>query len=105
MPYSLSDIYIGTYPTLQPFGARPDIYSARYPIRGHNGWDIACPTLTLLLAAADGIVISTEFDSGGYGNEIRIQHDGFMTLYGHLNDFNVSPGDRVIAGQLIGHSN
>lgn len=109
--YQLSDIYIGNFPITQNFGARPDIYNARYGLKGHNGIDIGCPSLTLILSAADGFVSEIgsrelgTYDTAGYGNYIKIVHDGFFTLYGHLNDISVKKGDKVIAGQLIGHSN
>lgn len=67
----------------------------------HNGIDIANAEGTPILAVLDGTVI----DSGpasGYGNWIRIKHDnGAMSIYGHMSSLNVSPGERVTAGQHI----
>ncbi len=105
MVFQLGDIYIGDFPITQNFGARPEVYNARYNLKGHNGIDIGCPSLTLILAAADGFVSEIGNDVAGYGNYIKIVHDGYLTLYGHLNDIAVKKGDRVIAGQLIAHSN
>lgn len=103
--YKLSDIVIGKFPTIQNYGEKPEIYSARYNLRGHSGIDIGCPSFTMVLAAASGRVLETGFDAGGYGNFIKLIHENFITLYGHLNDIVVKEGDQVIAGQLIGHSN
>lgn len=39
----------------------------------------------------------------GYGNYVTIAHDGtYSTVYGHLNSVNVSVGDYVSQGQVIG---
>ncbi|MDR0914885.1 MAG: peptidoglycan DD-metalloendopeptidase family protein [Oscillospiraceae bacterium] len=41
---------------------------------------------------------------GGYGNYIIINHGGgYTTLYAHLSDLNVSVGQSVQAGQVIGY--
>ncbi|MBD5159952.1 MAG: M23 family metallopeptidase, partial [Ruminococcus sp.] len=40
---------------------------------------------------------------GGYGNYVIIQHDGtYTTLYGHMTSANVSVGDYVQQGDVIG---
>lgn len=105
MTYVLQDIYIGEYPVTQAFGANPQRYSSLYGIKGHNGIDIGCPSFTPILSTANGVVREVAFDEGGYGRYIKIIHDGYLSLYGHLNDATVKVGDRVIAGQLIAHSN
>lgn len=105
MAYPLSDCFIGNFPITQDFGANPQAYDARYGIKGHNGIDFGCPTNTPVVSSADGIVARTDFDAGGYGKFVTINHDGYATLYAHLNDYIVKPGDKVVAGQLIGHSN
>lgn len=110
MPFLLGDIFIGNYDRTQDFGANEQRYSSLFNMKGHNGIDFACPNLTPILAAADGWIkeIGSDkygtFDAGGYGNYIKVVHDGYFTLYAHLNDIQVNLNDRVIAGQLIGHS-
>ena len=77
-----------------------------HPILGtrrfHSGIDIAAPYNTLVTAADGGQVIKVEY-SGGYGNSVIIYHGGgYTTLYHHLSGFNVSVGQFVEAGQVIG---
>ena len=71
---------------------------------GHLGIDIAAGLGAPVYAADAGTV--TKADSGwnsGYGNVIMIDHNnGFVTLYGHLSQFNVTLCQSVHAGQLIG---
>jgi murein DD-endopeptidase MepM/ murein hydrolase activator NlpD len=67
----------------------------------HAGIDIANSIGTPIYAVADGVVT----DSGptaGYGAWVKIRHaDGTVTLYGHVNTWLVSPGQRVMAGDQI----
>lgn len=69
----------------------------------HAGLDVAAPTGTGVLAAADGVVTFSGW-KGGYGNVIIIEHDGqqVVTRYGHLSRRYVEEGDTVTAGRLIG---
>ncbi len=70
--------------------------------RLHQGIDIAGPVGTPILAAASGEVISAGWDSGGYGNLIKIQHpDGSVTVYAHNNSIMVSSGQKILQGQQI----
>lgn len=71
--------------------------------RNHKGIDIAAPSGTEIYAAADGRVIYAGWDSGGYGNCIRIDHgDGYVTVYAHNSSINVSVGQVVTRGEYIG---
>lgn len=111
MAYQLGDIFIGNFIKTQNFGEHPERYSALFGIKSHNGEDYACPTLTPIISTADGWIkeIGSKelgtFSSGGYGNYVKVIHDGYFTLYAHLNDIQVKIGDRVVKGQLIAHSN
>ena len=55
-----------------------------------------------LYAVADGLVIISKVNGGGvtkgYGYYIVIQHDGFSTLYGHLQELILNVGQTVKAG-------
>ena len=71
----------------------------------NGGIDWAVVTGTKLKAAQAGKVIGVRRDATGYGSHVRIQHaDGFMTIYGHMLDFDVAVGDKVKAGDVIGRS-
>ena len=82
------------------FGYRNDPKGAG--IRMHSGTDFAASTGTPIYATADGVVSFANWDAG-YGRAIRIQHDfGIETLYGHLSQIRVSPGQKVSRGERIG---
>lgn len=85
-----------------PFGLR------NHPILGrpvkHNGVDFGSGRGTTVYAAANGKVVLAEFNSS-FGNYIVIEHkDGQSTAYAHLDKLNVSKGDAVTKGQLIGYT-
>ena len=82
------------------FGTRSD------PITGetetHSGTDIAAPTGTPILSAADGIVELAGNFGNGYGNYVIIRHSiTTETLYGHCSVLNVRAGQLVKKGQKI----
>lgn len=68
----------------------------------HPGVDLAAPIGTSVYAANSGTVIFAGRNNWGYGNAIVISHGPFATLYGHLNSVNVSCGQTVGTGQIIG---
>jgi murein DD-endopeptidase MepM/ murein hydrolase activator NlpD len=83
------------------FGVRSD------PFRGgaamHPGIDLAGPYGTPIYATADGTVLRSGWNSGGYGNLIEVDHGrGITTRYGHLSGILVHAGDKITRGQLIG---
>ncbi len=70
--------------------------------RMHKGIDIAGPTGTPVVAAADGVVVKSGWDGGGYGKRVDILHaDGSRTLYGHNSRLFVAVGQQVRQGQQI----
>jgi murein DD-endopeptidase MepM/ murein hydrolase activator NlpD len=70
--------------------------------RMHQGLDIAGPVGTPIVAAADGVVISSGWTDGGYGNLVKIQHpSGSVTFYGHNQSLLVKKGESVKQGQAI----
>ncbi|CAB3389851.1 peptidoglycan DD-metalloendopeptidase family protein [Kyrpidia spormannii] len=70
----------------------------------HPGVDIAAPYGAPVYASNGGRVIFAGWDSGGYGNCVRIDHgNGVVTIYGHMSQVLVSPGQAVAQGQVIGH--
>lgn len=71
--------------------------------RWHKGIDIGA-RYENVYAAASGYAYNLE-NPGGYGHYIMIVHgDGYITLYGHLNSFNISYGQYVSQGQVIAQS-
>ncbi|MFZ2541800.1 MAG: peptidoglycan DD-metalloendopeptidase family protein [Gallionella sp.] len=73
--------------------------------RAHKGVDFAAPTGTKIRATADGVVSYFGKESG-YGNVIKIKHQGrYTTVYGHLSRFaqGLRRGQRVAQGDLIGY--
>jgi murein DD-endopeptidase MepM/ murein hydrolase activator NlpD len=86
------------------FGAR------NHPILGysrpHTGVDWANRIGTPIIAAGNGTVIKAQWDSGGYGRRVEIQHtNGYVTAYSHMSAFGkgVVAGNRVQQGQVIGY--
>jgi murein DD-endopeptidase MepM/ murein hydrolase activator NlpD len=72
---------------------------------GHYAVDIADRSKPPIWAAAGGTVekVSTGTWGGGYGNHVIIDHgDGVKTLYAHMSSVNVSVGDTVSQGDVIG---
>ncbi len=81
----------------------------RHPIQGYNkmhkGIDFAASTGTPIYAAGDGTVQRAGRFSG-YGNYIRIRHNGqISTAYAHMSRISkdVTVGQRVRQGQVIGY--
>ena len=71
--------------------------------RAHKGVDIAAPKGSSVFTAAEGRVVRTGYEAGGYGNFIEVRHpNGLSTLYGHLSRIDVASGDAVAADQRIG---
>jgi murein DD-endopeptidase MepM/ murein hydrolase activator NlpD len=92
--------------TADGFLARPVIGGRKTQgIHGHNGIDIAATPGTPVVASGNGRVIVSRLGgyNGGYGNMVIISHDGgVQTVYAHLREVNVSQGDVVAQGQVIG---
>ena len=67
----------------------------------HAGIDLAAPIGTPIYAASDGVVVDAG-PTAGYGAWVKIRHaDGAVTLYGHVNTWEVQIGQRVFAGDQI----
>lgn len=83
-----------------PYGTRKDPFTKA--TKQHKGIDFAGKIGTELFAVAPGRVISAG-DRSGYGTTVEIDHGlGFTTLYAHLSKLNVSRGDWVRPGTVIG---
>ena len=99
------------WPTLEssyitsPYGSR--LHPIQGVIKNHDGIDIGGKTGDPVYAAADGIVIYSAFNTGGYGNMIMIDHglnsEGvkIVTLYAHGDKLLKSVGETVKQGDTI----
>ena len=84
-----------------PFGYRdsPTAGASTY----HQGVDLAAPQGTPVYASRAGRVTVAGYSSAA-GYYVTINHlDGFSSIYMHLNNYVVSSGQTVSAGQLIGY--
>lgn len=83
--------------------------SSRYGLRWggsdfHPGIDIAADIGTPIVATADGVVIESGWNSGGYGYMVDVDHgNGIVTRYGHNSQLAVSVGTAVKKGQVIAY--
>ena len=96
-----SDKPVKTAAFTSGYGVRSD------PFRGvaamHAGIDLSGPVGTPIYATADGVVSAAGWNSGGYGNLVKVDHGrGIETRYGHLSSIAIRPGDRITRGQVIG---
>ncbi len=108
LPFKRSGIL--AYPVLdtlvtQQYGATAFAQRA-YKTKFHNGVDFKAPIGTPIIAADNGTVM--DIGNNGrvqYGKYVLIKHDNNLaTLYAHLSKHNVSKGDNVKVGQVIGYS-
>jgi murein DD-endopeptidase MepM/ murein hydrolase activator NlpD len=83
------------------YGVRSDPFRGRAAM--HAGIDLAGPIGTPIYATADAVVGRSEWNSGGYGNLVELDHGhGIQTRYGHLSKSMVVAGQKVKRGDMIG---
>ena len=69
----------------------------------HYGMDFSANRGTPIYATGDGKVVRADNRASGYGKHIRIDHGfGYVSLYAHLNKYNVKRGAKVKRGDVIG---
>jgi len=84
------------------YGYRKDPFTKKR--RFHYGMDFTAKKGTPIYATGNGIVKRADNRSSGYGKHIRIDHGfGYVSLYGHLNKYNVRRGQKVKRGDIIGY--
>ena len=87
----------GAYSFSAVFGATSSLWSSG----SHTGQDFAASVGTPVVAAADGVV--TVERPGWAGNLVRIDHGGGVeTWYAHLSEVDVTTGQQVRQGQVVG---
>lgn len=105
--------FLASIPAIQPvanedlkrmasgYGWRTDPFTKTRKF--HHGMDFSAETGTPVYATGDGTVVRADSKASGFGNHIRIEHGyGYLTIYAHLNDYNVRVGQKVKRGDLIG---
>ncbi|MBN3873572.1 peptidoglycan DD-metalloendopeptidase family protein [Nostoc sp. JL33] len=109
IPYTGAVAYSGTgmmYPLSIPAPITSLFGWRVHPITGnqrfHAGTDLGAPTGTPVLAAAAGQVETANW-VGGYGLTVILNHKSAeQTLYGHMSEILVQPGQWVQPGTVIG---
>lgn len=70
--------------------------------RAHEGVDISARVGSHIVAAAEGVVVYSGSEIGGYGNITVIAHkNGFFSVYAHAKNNFTRQGQRVYRGQVI----
>lgn len=69
----------------------------------HNGIDIG--GYSPIYAADSGRVVTAGWNPWGLGYHVRLDHgNGYLTTYGHMSRIDVSVGQDVVRGQVIGQT-
>jgi murein DD-endopeptidase MepM/ murein hydrolase activator NlpD len=83
------------------YGPRVDPFLKRLAM--HTGMDFKAPYGARVFSTAPGTVVTAK-RKGGYGKMVEVRHaNGFLTRYAHLSRIQVSEGDHVLAGDLVGN--
>ena len=106
---------LSSLPSIQPVankdlkrmvsGFGPRIHPVYKTIKMHEGMDFTASIGTPIYATANGTVIKSSYDRGGYGKHIIIKHGnfGYQTLYANMDKILVNKGQKVKLGEVIGH--
>ncbi|MFC1626909.1 peptidoglycan DD-metalloendopeptidase family protein [Patescibacteria group bacterium] len=75
----------------------------QYPVWYHMAVDIADGSAPGIAASDGGVVTTVQYLRYAYGYHVIVNHgDGFSSLYAHMSEIYVQPGDQVSRGQVIG---
>lgn len=95
------DYPLKSFTKTSPFGAQRILNGV--PKRPHYGVDIAAPVGTPIYAPADGKVSLADDDLYFEGAMVLIDHgQGMISMYLHMNEILVKPGQIVHRGEQIG---
>jgi len=95
------------WPIFPERGISSTFHDPDYPYRyifEHPGIDIRAYQSTPIKAAETGYVGRAKDAGYGYSYIMLVHNDGFSTVYGHVSRIDVSEGDYVTKGQVIGLS-
>lgn len=82
------------------FGARIDPFRRTQAF--HSGIDIRANRGVAVRATADGVVVMARRNAG-YGKMVEVAHtNGLTTRYAHMSRINVSRGQKIAAGDIVG---
>lgn len=100
-----SSVWIQKRPFItQIFGINPQTYE-QFGLKGHNGTDLRCAIGTPIFASFDGQVkIGNDGAKSGYGKYIKMRGGDREITLGHLNSQEVTDGQFVKMGELIGYT-
>ncbi len=93
----------------QGYGGTSFALSGGYRGKWHNGIDIGGATGSVITAAEEGTVLAAGNQDlycrrGAYGKFVVIKHpNNLVTLYAHMSKLNVTTGQRVMRGEIIGY--
>jgi len=83
------------------FGTRQDPFTGE--ASRHEGLDFVAPRGSPIVATAPGRVVLAQY-FGPYGRTVDVDHGrGFTTRYAHMSKIQVSIGDTVAAGDVLGN--
>ncbi len=103
LSWPLDSVHITQY-----FGNTEFARTAAYNGKGHNGIDLRASIGTPVHAALTGVVEDTNLGVAPlcqYGKWVLVKHaNGLSTLYAHLSSIQVSKGETVSTGDLLGYS-
>jgi murein DD-endopeptidase MepM/ murein hydrolase activator NlpD len=95
------------YPLVSPVAVTSLFGWRVHPISGamrfHSGIDLGAPIGSSVLAAFTGRVVSADW-MGGYGKTVVLEHGKVRSLYAHLSEALVRPGQFIPQGAVIGLS-
>jgi murein DD-endopeptidase MepM/ murein hydrolase activator NlpD len=114
-PYGLPNVIASSafdheFPTLSENGSMVTSHGERNQSSydGHDGWDYVLSTGNSVLAAAAGRVLVAGWSDDGCaqaaGAVVLDHENGYRTLYWHLSSVGVKPGDKAVAGDVLGKS-
>ena len=88
-------------PVNSEYGRRRSPWNGR--LQRHEGIDIGGAPGTPVTAPAPGTVVTASVQGGALGKYVTVDHgNGLRSRYGHLAKVNVTPGQRIEKGQVLG---
>lgn len=110
--YILHDIFEGSYPVTQTFGANPAYYGQFYIYgvkqKGHEAVDFGLPVGIKVLSPFDGKILRSGYqpDFPNYGQVVCIWDpvQKCAVWFCHLSEVSVQTGQTINQGQVIGKS-